>query len=186
MKRLLAPAAALLLLGTAACDPPRYTREDYLAVLPQAVDWMADDARRNAHPEPPQGPLYVDAVSFAQGGNWLTRAEMDTTDVKGGLAGTDFRTARMEAGSGLLCDDGGVGGCWVEQYGTYLRMHVVQRNGSQVIPVVASYTTDRRSFPTGFCKRVWRLVFEREGTDWAMVRQDSVEHTCPAAAPSEG
>lgn len=183
-RRLLLLAA--LLLPAAACDAPRYAREDYFEILPQAVAYMAEDARANGLPQPPQGPLWVDLVSFAQGGNWLTRSGIDTADVRAGLAGIDFRAARMEQGSGLLCEDVGVGGCWVQEYGTYLRMHVVQRNGREVIPIVASYTTDRRSFPTQFCKRVWRLYFAPEGDGWAMVRRDSVEFTCPTAATPEG
>src|ERR1700741_1467690 len=79
MKRIARLALPLFVL--AACQPERPTVPDYFAILPDLVRHTEEDARKEMKGEPGQGPLFIDANSFAGGGFTLTRQTLDRDSV---------------------------------------------------------------------------------------------------------
>lgn len=163
-------AIALALLG--ACAPERPTVQDYHAILPDLVRYAEQDARREAQGQPSEGPLWVDSASFAGGGFTLTRQTLDRDSVVAAMRNPDARAVAHQqvimlrdtgetVGSGeeMLGMDGGR---WVREYGVLLRMNLTKWEPGEIAATVTSYTTDRRSWPTGICRRVLRLTYARQ------------------------
>jgi len=175
--------SALLLLAAAllaACASERPTVQDYYAILPDLVRFTEQDARKAAQGQPSEGPLWVDSASFAGGGYTLTRQTLSRDTVIAAMRNPDARavshqqvimlrdTGRVAAGSGGEEDMLGVdGGRWVREYGVLLRMNLTRWKPGEIEALVTSYTTDRRTWPTGVCRRVLRLTYaKRDDGSW--------------------
>jgi hypothetical protein len=162
MKRTAAPLAALALLALAACQPRRPGLEDYYAILPELVRAVEADARQNAAGRPAEGPLFLDLESFAGGGWQLTKQRTSRDSVWAAIAHPGARPARPD--SALVLEDSmSVGGRFVREYGVFERLHLVKWEPGEIAVTIASYTTDRRRWPTDVCERVLRVTFRRQG-----------------------
>ncbi len=164
---------ALVLLALAACSGRQYTVQDYFALLPDVVRFADADARRNAGGAPPQGPLWIDSNSFA-GGAWQLaeqRVSRDTVMARIGLPQAQKISKPQEVI--MLQDTGTVaatpeavagfsGGRWIRGYGVMLHLNLVKADNEEIAVTVTSYTTDRRSWPTGICRRVQRLTYRKD------------------------
>lgn len=164
----------LLLVGACASSLP--TTEDYYRVLPDAFRFVAQDGVRNALGATPDGPLMADLRSFEGGGYRLTRVRVDAKRV---LAALGPGVEPVPRDSALLCDNTELNtGCWVRQYGSWVRFNTGSANRDVIELYLASSTTDRRSLPTGICDRVWRLRYERRARGWTPTQRQFVKATC--------
>jgi hypothetical protein len=167
MKRtLLALAAVLALaLSAAACAPPRPSEQDYLSVIPRVMSLAAADGRAQVLGEKAEGPLFVDVKSFAVGGRLVTLHPVDRQRVRQALPGT-YQTATPD--SAMFCDRSDLGsGCWVKQYGVFVHLRLMAANSADRMQAhVSSTITDRRSYPTNYCERIWKMDFVRAGSGW--------------------
>lgn len=166
MRSRIAPLAALAAVLLAACTE-RPSPQDYLAVVPQVVTLMAEDARQNALGRPPAGPLWVDARGFAALSERVTGEPITEQQV---VAALGRGTRRAEPRQVLLAatDEDVLGGTWVREYGLYVSPNVARGAGDEITVFVGNYVTDRRALPTTICDRVWELTFRREAPGrWA-------------------
>lgn len=153
-------AAALALLS--ACGGDRPTVRDYYALLPELVRTLEEDGRRHAQGRPSEGPLWVDAASFAGGAWQLTRERVPPDSVVAAMGRPDARPATPQ--QALVTEDtSGVGGRWVREYGVLARVNLVKWEPGEVAVTAANYTTDRRPWPTDICERVLRVTFRESG-----------------------
>lgn len=175
MKRSSARAVLLplLLVLAAACDGRRPTVDEFLAVAPQIVRFAEEDGRRNAPGSPAEGPLFLDPRSFAASGARMVEAPIDTARLRAAV-GRPFETVISEDSVLLLDETNTASGVWVKQYGVYVHLNQVRAAGDRMTVLVRNTTTDRRSFPTTLCDRVWRLIFRRQGEQgtWALSEQE--------------
>jgi hypothetical protein len=166
MKRIAVPLLAAALLALAACQPKRHTAQDFYAILPELVRAADADARQNAYGPRPEGPLFIDAESFAGGGFFVVRQVLDRDSVLAAMRRPDAVKV-AHAREGLVLDDStGFGGRWVREYGVVLRMNLTKWDAESISATVTSYTTDRRSFPPDICRRVLRFEFRKTGGAW--------------------
>ena len=169
----------LLLLAAIlpACASERPTVRDYYAILPDLVRFAEADARKAAQGAPSEGPLWVDSASFAGGGFTITRQTLSRDSVIAAMRNPDVRAVShqqvimlRDTGEVTAAPAGGQegdmlgvdGGRWVREYGVLLRMNLTRWEPGEIEAIVTSYTTDRRSWPTGICRRVLRLTYARQ------------------------
>jgi hypothetical protein len=167
MKRIsLAIAAALALaLSAAGCAPPRPSENDYLSVISRVMNLAAADGRAHVAGEKAEGPLLVDVKSFTVGGRLVTLHLVDRARVRQALPGT-YLTATPD--SALFCDRSEMGsGCWVKQYGVFVHLKLMSaKSRDRMQAHVSVTTTDRRTYPTNYCERIWKVDFARAGRGW--------------------
>ncbi len=165
------PLLAVLLALTAGCTIERPTEADYLAVLPKVLAFSEADARANAPGRRAEGPLHVDLKSFVGGARLVTKTDVKPEAVRQALGRP--AVISVHADSTLLCDQGDmVGGCWVREYGVYVHLNLMRWAPGELTAFVASTTTDRREFPTRICDRVWKVRYERVGTEWKEMERE--------------
>ena len=178
--RLLLPA----LLALAACGHTDYTERDYYALLPDLVRFTDQDARQNAGGTTPAGPTWIDLKSFAGGGWQLTGKTLSRDSVWARIG--DPRAERVDKPQDALViqDTGTVaaspeavagfaGGRWVKSYGVLLHLNLVKADNQEVAATVTSFTTDRRSWPTGICRRVQRVTYRKDASGaWKRTRNE--------------
>lgn len=150
----------------AGCDPPRQSAEDYLHVVSQIVAFAEDDARENAPGAPSAGALFLDVGTVVMHSRAAVGRTLHADTVEAAID-RPFRPGTLE--SVLLCDEEGLGGCWVREYGVFVTLNSVRGHGDQMSALVRTIMTDRRMFPTDFCNRYWSLRFERSEGAWRMV-----------------
>lgn len=162
----------LLLLPLAACGADRPGTEDYLQVVPEMVAVVEADARENAPGRPAQGPLILDAGSFAGGWALRARSQLDSARVIEAVGRPEAEIARPN--DVILCDESELGGgCWVRSYGVFVHLNVVRRADDEISSLVTGTVTDRRAFPTWICERVWGLTFRRdEAGAWSLADRE--------------
>ena len=177
-------ARALLFLSVvllAGCAPELPSAESYLEVLPQVVEFAEADARRAQPGQPATGPLYVDLPSIGYGARTVTGASVDTVRLRAAIGRPFLDYPAPRADSVLLCDDTGtIGGCWVRQYGVYLKLTEARAAGDRMTVLVMSTTTNRAEFPTRICDRTWRMVVERREGAWSLGDRQLRRVTCEA------
>jgi hypothetical protein len=185
MTRVRLTLSALLAAGLAACGSTRYSPSDYYAVLPDLVRFSDTDARQNAtQGGRPAGPLWVDVKSFAGGGWQLTGQTMsrDTVFARIGVPGAQRVEKPQDA---LVIQDTGTvatspeavagfaGGRWVKSYGVMVHLNLVKSDSREIAATVTSYATDRRSWPTGICRRVQRVTYQKDSAGaWKRVKNE--------------
>lgn len=169
----LSPLALLALLP--ACQPERPTVRDYYAILPDLVRATEADARQEAQGQPSRGPLFIDANSFAGGGFTLTRQTLDRDSVMAAIAYPGAVKATPQEAI-VIRDTGEVtapaggdaaslameGGRWVKEYGVLLHLNLAKWEPGEISATVTSFTTDRRTWPTGVCRRVLRVTYGKQ------------------------
>lgn len=175
---------ALALLALAACGGSEYTMQDYYSLLPDVVRFAYADARTAAQPKPPEGPVWIDVNSFAGGGWQLTEQKLDRDSVMAhiGLPGAQRIGKPQEA---IMLEDTGTvaatpeavagftGGRWIRGYGVMLHLNLVKADNQEIAVTVTSYATDRRTWPTGICRRVQRLTYRKDpGGAWKRTRNE--------------
>lgn len=182
MKR--ATPLALALLALAACHEAEYTVQDYWSLLPDVVRFADADARQAAHPKPPEGPLWIDVNSFAGGGWQLTEQKLNRDSVMAHIALPQAQRISKPQEVIMLEDTGTVaatpeavagftGGRWIKGYGVMLHLNLVKADNREIAVTVTSYATDRRSWPTGICRRVQRLTYRRDaGGAWKRAKAE--------------
>lgn len=181
----LLPAAALL----AACAAERPTAQEYYSILPDIIRFAEQDARKEAMGHASEGPLWVDSASFAGGGFTVTRQKLSRDSVILAMRNPDVRAVAHQQVI-MLRDTGGAmspgegemlgmdGGRWVREYGVLVRLNMTLWEPGEIQALVGTYTTDRRRWPTGICRRVLRLTYTR-GDDGAWTRtKDEVRRAC--------
>jgi hypothetical protein len=179
-------AAALL----AACASERPTVQDYYAILPDIVRAAERDARKEALGHASEGPLWVDSASFAGGGFTITRQTLSRDSVVAAMRNPEVRAVahqqvimlRDTGEATTLVGEGEMlgmdGGRWVREYGVLVRMNKTLWEPGEIQALVATYTTDRRRWPTGICRRVLRLTYRQgEAGDWSRTRSE-VRRAC--------
>jgi hypothetical protein len=182
----LLPAAALF----AACTPERPTVQEYYSILPDLVRFSEQDARKEALGHGSEGPLWVDSASFAGGGYTITRQKLSRDSVIAAMRYPDVRAVAHQ--QVIMLRDTGVattpvgegemlgmeGGRWVREYGVLVRMNMTMWEPGEIQALVGTYTTDRRRWPTGICRRVLRLTYQKgdDGT-WSRTK-DEVRRAC--------
>ncbi|MDB4951235.1 MAG: hypothetical protein JWM27_3884 [Gemmatimonadetes bacterium] len=159
----LAPLALVLL---AACAPPRPSEQDYLSVIPSVYRLAVADGQQHSMGEKADGPLLADVKSFAVNGRLVTLHPVDTAVVRRALGGPPFEVATPE--QALLCDRSSMGsGCWVRQYGIFVHLKLMQAISTDRMQAhISITTTDRRTYPTSQCERIWKQDFTRGSTGW--------------------
>jgi hypothetical protein len=175
MKRLLSLSTVLASLALlAACDPPRPSEQDYLAVLHGLVPQMEADGRQHAAGPAVDGPLMVDVKSFVGGARRVTLRPVEAGRVQQALGG-GFVAAVPD--STVLCDRSQMGsGCWVKAYGVFVHLRLMEAVSKDWMQAhVSVTTTDRRGYPTSFCERIWKIDFERAGAGWIQKRKELIK-----------
>lgn len=180
--------AALALL--AACTPERPSVQDYYSILPDVVRFAEQDARKEALGHPSEGPLWVDSASFAGGGFTVTRQKLSRDSVVAAMRNPEVRAVAHQ--QVIMLRDTGVatsvvgegemlgmdGGRWVREYGVLVRMNMTMWEPGEIQALVGTYTTDRRRWPTGICRRVLRLTYRQgEAGDWSRAKSE-VRRAC--------
>jgi len=184
MTRVRLAAPALLALTLAACSG-RWTPTDYYALLPDLVRFADADARQNAGPpQPPSGPLWLDVKSFAGGGWQLTGKTLDRDSVFARMAMPNAQRVEKPQDALVFQDTGTVaatpeaaagfaGGRWVKSYGVMLHLNQVKADSREIVATVTSYVTDRRSWPTGICRRIQRVTYQKDASGaWKRVKNE--------------
>lgn len=154
----------------AACTGPRPSHDEYVAVVRQVVSFIQEDTRKHQLGRPSDGPRWVDVKGFAKR---AAQATGDTIPVAR-MMQLLGRPRIADPNQVLLVDSedqGGLGGTWVREYGTYVSPNVVRAKSDQITMIVVGYVTDRRAFPTIICDRVWRLRYRKEGGAWRLSEQ---------------
>jgi hypothetical protein len=162
----------LLAVALAACNT-RYTERDYYAVLPDLVRFSDSDARQNAGGAPPAGPVWIDVKSFAGGGWQLTGETMSRDSVMAHLPVRGAQRVEQPQDALVIQDTGTVaaspeamagfaGGRWVKSYGVLVHLNLMKSDSREIAATVTSYATDRRSWPTGICRRVQRVTYRKD------------------------
>lgn len=184
MTRVRLIALCLLSLPLAACGRTEYTAADYYAVLPDLVRFTDADARQNAGGNRPAGPVYVDIKSLAGGGWQLTGKTLERDSVMAHVG--DPAALRVEKPQDALViqDTGTVavspeavagfaGGRWVKGYGVLVHLNLVKADNREIAATVTSFATDRRSWPTGICRRVQRVTYQKDAAGaWKRVKNE--------------
>jgi hypothetical protein len=175
--------APLALLALAACSKS-YTRTDFYALLPDLVRFADTDARQNGGPQPPTGPVWVDVKSFAGGGWQLTGETLNRDSVFARMALPGAERVEKPQDALVIQDTGTVaatpeaaagfaGGRWVKRYGVMLHLNQVKADSREIAATITSYATDRRSWPTGICRRVQRVTYQKDATGaWKRVKNE--------------
>jgi hypothetical protein len=173
----------LLAVALAACNT-RYTERDYYAVLPDLVRFSDSDARQNAGGAPPAGPVWIDVKSFAGGGWQLTGETMSRDSVMAHLPVRGAQRVEQPQDALVIQDTGTVaaspeamagfaGGRWVKSYGALVHLNLMKSDSREIAATVTSYATDRRSWPTGICRRVQRVTYRKDGAGaWKRVSNE--------------
>jgi hypothetical protein len=185
MTRVRLTLSALLAAGLAGCGSTRYTPGDYYAVLPDLVRFSDADARQSAaQGGRPAGPLWVDVKSFAGGGWQLTGKTMDRDSVMARIANPNAQRVEKPQDALVIQDTGTVaaspeamagfaGGRWVKSYGVLVHLNLVKSDSREIAATVTSYATDRRSWPTGICRRVQRVTYQKDASGaWKRVKNE--------------
>jgi hypothetical protein len=161
----LALVAALPAL--ASCSGPPPTRADYVAVTQQVIRFIQADVDAHQLGRQSTGPRWVDVQGFAAQARPVTGDTIPVGELMQALGRPRIADPRQV----LLQDteeQGGLGGTWVREYGTYVSPNVARAASDQITMIVVGYVTDRRAFPTTICDRSWRLRFRKQGTQWAL------------------
>jgi hypothetical protein len=180
------PALSLLALSAlAACSGHDYTPREFYSILPDLVRFADSDARQNAGGRPPAGPLYVDAKSFAGAGGQLVRQRLTADSVMAHLGNPAAVLVEKPQDALVIQDTGSVaastadaqagvaGGRWVKGYGVLVHMNLVKADNQEMAAVVTSFATDRRSWPTGICRRIQRVTYQRDAAGgWRRVKNE--------------
>lgn len=174
----------LALLALSACSGPSYTERDYYALLPDVIRFADADARQNAGGAKPEGPLHVDIKSFA-GGGWQLTGETFNRDSVWAHVGNPQALRVEEPQAALVIQDTGTvaatpeavagfaGGRWVKGYGVMVHLNLVKADSKEIAVTVTSYATDRRSWPTGICRRVQRITYQKDDAGaWKRVKNE--------------
>ena len=171
MKRTLF-AVLLLPVALASCVRERPSVPQFMTIAREIVDFAADDARRTQPGRANDGPLYVSVRSFHEGAERATGQTVDYDSVA--LALGDPVHAELE--QILLCDTGGtLAGCWVRRYGVFVNLNIVKLAGNEMSAFVRTSSTDRRTHPTDFCHRVWRIDYRTDdGERWHLAERELV------------
>jgi hypothetical protein len=151
----------------AACTGKRATHDEYVNVVRQAVAFIQEDTRTHNLGRPSSGPRWVDVKGFAKR---AAQATGDTIPVAR-MMQLLGRPRIADPNQVLLIDSeeqGGLGGTWVREYGTYVSPNVMRATEDQITMIVVGYVTDRRAFPTTICDRVWRLRYRKRGEVWGL------------------
>ena len=184
MKRFRNAAAALLALAAAACQPERHTAADYYAILPELVSIAERDAREHAAGQPSAGPVMVDPETFRGGGWQVTRQYLDVDSIFAAVKRPDARLVPHDQAL-ILEDSLGIGGRWVREYGVWLRIPLMKWDSDELTATIASYTTDRREWPTDICERVLRVSFRQTDEDQWAHSGTEVRYECDTPRPGE-
>ena len=183
MTRVRLTLPALFAVALAACNT-RYTPRDYYAVLPDLVRFSDTDARQNAGGTPPAGPVWIDVKSFAGGGWQLTGETIDRDSVMARIANPAAERVEKPQDALVIQDTGTVvaspeavagfaGGRWVKSYGVMVHLNLVKSDSREIAATVTSYATDRRSWPTGICRRVQRVTYQKDASGaWKRVKNE--------------
>lgn len=183
MTRVRLTALALLALPLAACSV-RYDMGDYYAVLPDLVRFTDADARQNAGGGRPLGPTWVDVKSFAGGGWQLTGKTLSRDSVMQHLGDPTAQRVEKPQDALVIQDTGTVaaspeaiagftGGRWVKSYGVMVHLNLVKSDSREIAATVTSFATDRRSWPTGICRRVQRVTYRKDAAGaWKRVKNE--------------
>ncbi|HEX8904935.1 MAG TPA: hypothetical protein VF771_08860 [Longimicrobiaceae bacterium] len=175
---------ALALLAVAACSEHQYTVRDYWGLLPDVVRFADADARQNAGPKPPEGPLWIDVNSFAGGGWQLTEQKLSRDSVMSHVAIPNAQRIDKPQEVIMLEDTGTVaatpeamagftGGRWIRGYGVMLHLNLVKADNREIAVTVTSYYTDRRTWPTGICRRVQRVTYRPDANGgWKRMKNE--------------
>jgi hypothetical protein len=185
MKRVRLAVPALLLLAFAACGGADYMPRDYYALLPDLVRFADADARQNATVGGrPSGPLWIDVKSFAGGGWQLTGQTLNRDTVFARMALPEAQRVEKPQDALVIQDTGTVavspeaaagfaGGRWVKSYGVMVHLNLVKSDSREIAATVTSYATDRRSWPTGICRRVQRVTYQKDASGaWKRVKNE--------------
>jgi hypothetical protein len=135
----------------------------------------------------------VDSASFAGGGFTITRQTLRRDSVVAAMRNPDVRavshqqvimlrdTGDVNAEPAAGASEGSMlgmeGGRWVREYGVLLRMNLTRWEPGEIEAIVTSYTTDRRSWPTGICRRVLRITYGKQDAAWTR-RNAEVRKQC--------
>lgn len=183
MKRV-RPFALGLLAALSACGGRDYTAQDFYGFLPDLVRFADADARQAAVPKPPEGPLWIDVNSFAGGAWQLTYQKMERDSVMAHLGVPGAQKIGKPQEAIMLEDTGTVaatpeaiagftGGRWIRGYGVMLHLNMVKADNREVAATITSYATDRRSWPTGICRRVQRVTYRKDDDGaWKRVKNE--------------
>lgn len=185
MTRVRLTAPALLAAALAACSSTQYTPRDYYALLPDLVRFADADARQNATVGGrPGGPLWIDVKSFAGGGWQLTGQTLNRDSVMARIADPTAQRVEKPQDALVVQDTGTVaaspeamagfaGGRWVKSYGVMVHLNLVKADNREIAATVTSYATDRRSWPTGICRRVQRVTYQKDAAGaWKRVKNE--------------
>lgn len=165
MKRIAIAAGLLLLAG---CSGPRLSVSDFFEISRQVLQFAEEDARRNQPGRVADGPLYVNVHSFRSAGHRATGHEISEDSMSRAL-GEPVQALPEQV---LLCDTAsGFGGCWVRKYGVWVNLNLLRHSGDEVNAFVRTSSTDRRTLPTLWCDRVWRVEFRKTGNAWRRTGQ---------------
>jgi hypothetical protein len=185
MKRVRLTLPALLAVALAACGSTRYTTGDYYAILPDLARFADADARQNATVGGrPSGPVWIDVKSFAGGGWQLTGKTLSRDSVFARMALPEAQRVEKPQDALVIQDTGTVvaspeaaagfaGGRWVKSYGVMLHLNLVKSDSREIAATITSYATDRRSWPTGICRRVQRVTYQKDASGaWKRVKNE--------------
>jgi len=184
MTRVRLTLLSLAALSLAACTT-RYGAADYYAILPDLVRFADADARQAAAPGGrPAGPLWIDAKSFAGGGWQLTGQTLDRDSVMARIGDPAAQRVERPQDALVIQDTGTVaaspeamsgfaGGRWVKSYGVMVHLNLVKSDSKEIAATVTSFATDRRSWPTGICRRVQRVTYRKDAAGaWKRVKNE--------------
>ena len=177
MKRAPILAFFLALPILASCSGPRPTEADYIHVVREIVAFVQEDMRTHSLGRPADGPKWVDVKGFAVRARQVTGDSIPVRRMRDVLGKPRIADPRQV----LLIDDaeqGGLGGTWVREYGSYVSPNVVRSTSDQITMIVVGYTTDRRTFPTVICDRTWRLRYRKEANRWQLTERELMKN-CP-------
>jgi hypothetical protein len=184
MTRVRLTIPALLAVALAACSSARYTLDDYYAILPDLVRFSNTDARQNSGGEAPTGPVWIDVKSFAGGGWQLTGETLSRDSVMSRIGDPAAQRVEKPQDALVIQDTGTVatspeavagfaGGRWVKSYGVMVHLNLVKADSREIAATVTSYATDRRSWPTGICRRVQRVTYQKDASGaWKRVKNE--------------
>lgn len=181
--------ALLCAVPLAACGGSDYTASDFYAILPDVVRAADADARANVGEKKPEGPLWIDVKSFSGGGWQLTGKSLDRDTVFAKVGSENAQRVDMPQQAIMIQDTGTVaaspeamagfaGGRWVRGYGVLLHMNLVKADNREIAATVTSYATDRRTWPTGICRRVLRLSYRKNDAGAWQRTKDEVRKKC--------
>ena len=177
MKRALCRLALVALPLLASCSGARPSEADYITVVRQVIAFIQEDMNTHMLGRASDGPKWVDVKGFAVRARQVTGDSIPVRRMQDALGKPRIADPRQV----LLIDDeeqGGLGGTWVREYGSYVSPNVVRSTENQITMIVVGYTTDRRTFPTVICDRTWRLRYRKEGGQWRVTEKELAKN-CP-------